>query len=81
MIYVLETPDTPTSEKDAAAEALIGAAKALGMEAGAFYHTLLFVKYDPYTEFLWQIWETDPDEEEVSENAETSETESEKETS
>jgi len=74
MIYVLETPTIPTSEKDAAAEALIGAAKVLGMESGAFYHTLLFVKYDPYTEFLWQIWETDPDTEEVSTNAETSET-------
>lgn len=62
LIYTLEAPETPTSEKNAAEEALIGAAKVLGMKSAAFYHTLLFVRHDPYTEFLWQIWETDPDE-------------------
>ncbi len=45
-----------TQERDAAAQALAGAATALNMEQGALYHTLLEVSKDPYTEFLTEIW-------------------------
>jgi hypothetical protein len=62
LIYTLEDSRVSKNEKEAATEALKGAARVLGMKLGAFYHTLLFVRHDPYTEFLWQIWETDPDE-------------------
>ncbi len=47
---------TNASERDAAAQALSDVAKAMGMDQGAVYHTLLQVRDDPYTKFLLEIW-------------------------
>jgi len=45
-----------TRQKQSADQALVGAAKALNMEAQALYYTLTCVRDDPYTQFIWNIW-------------------------
>lgn len=56
LVNTLIDPKPDAQKLRAAQECLTGAAAVLDMKSDALLHTLLQVKYDPYTQFLSSIW-------------------------